>query len=420
MTIHTLASGSEGNCLLLSDGDVHLLLDAGISTRRIKTGLLQLGLTMADVDGVLITHEHSDHVSGLQTMVKHHRIPIYTSPGTARQLAYRIAGIEPLLRPVEPGTVFSVGDCRVTVFRTSHDAAQSVDYRVDGSASVGFLTDTGYVTPEAETALAGVDTLVLESNHDVEWLRSGPYPYSLKARILGDEGHLSNDAAAEFAARMARCGTRCIVLAHLSRENNTPPAGLGHGAATPEYGGGGGTAGGGSPQRGQSPLRDGGTGMQRVTVLCVGKLKEKFYLEAAAEYVKRLQRFCKLELVELPESRLPESPSPAEVQRALAAEAAAIRERLPKGGAVIALCIEGKPCSSVELSRRMEELAVAGKTQLTFLIGGSVGLDESLKRQADWRLSMSPMTFPHHLARIMLLEQIYRAYQISAGTKYHK
>ena len=144
--------------------------------------------------------------------------------------------------------------------------------------------------------------------------------------------------------------------------------------------------------------------MQRVTVLCVGKLKEKFYLEAAAEYVKRLQRFCKLELVE----------------RALAAEAVAIRERLPKSGAVIALCIEGKPCSSVELSRRMEELAVAGKTQLTFLIGGSVGLDESLKRQADWRLSMSPMTFPHHLARIMLLEQIYRAYQISAGTKYHK
>ena len=120
------------------------------------------------------------------------------------------------------------------------------------------------------------------------------------------------------------------------------------------------------------------------------------------------------------QAALPESPSPAEVQRALAAEAVAIRERLPKGGAVIALCIEGKPCSSVELSRRMEELAVAGKTQLTFLIGGSVGLDESLKQQADWRLSMSPMTFPHHLARVMVLEQIYRAYQINAGTKYHK
>ena len=156
------------------------------------------------------------------------------------------------------------------------------------------------------------------------------------------------------------------------------------------------------------------------TILCVGKLKEKFYTEAAAEYAKRLQRHCKLDIIELPESRLSDSPSPAELQKALACEAAAIREKLPKGGAVIALCIEGKTCSSEELSRRMADFAVAGKTQLTFLIGGSVGLDEELKRQADWRLSMSPMTFPHHMARIMLLEQIYRAYQIEQGTKYHK
>ena len=160
--------------------------------------------------------------------------------------------------------------------------------------------------------------------------------------------------------------------------------------------------------------------MQRVTVLCVGKLKEKFYIDAAAEYVKRLQRHCKLELIELPEQRLPDDPSPAEIQKALRTEGDAIRERLPKGGAVIALCIEGRLCSSEELSRRMAEFGVQGKTQLTFLIGGSVGLDEDLKRQADWRLSMSPMTFPHHMARIMLLEQIYRAYQIAGGTKYHK
>ena len=160
--------------------------------------------------------------------------------------------------------------------------------------------------------------------------------------------------------------------------------------------------------------------MQRVTVLCVGKLKDKFYIDAAAEYVKRLQRHCKLELVELPEQRLPDDPSSAEIQKALRTEGDAIRERLPKGGAVIALCIEGRPCSSQELSCRMAEFGVQGKTQLTFLIGGSVGLDEDLKRQADWRLSMSPMTFPHHMARIMLLEQIYRAYQIAGGTKYHK
>ena len=160
--------------------------------------------------------------------------------------------------------------------------------------------------------------------------------------------------------------------------------------------------------------------MQKVSVICVGKLKEKFYTEAAAESAKRLQRHCKLDIIDLPESRLSDSPSPAELQKALACEAAAIREKLPKGGAVIALCIEGKTCSSEELSRRMADFAVAGKTQLTFLIGGSVGLDEELKRQADWRLSMSPMTFPHHMARIMLLEQIYRAYQIEQGTKYHK
>ena len=160
--------------------------------------------------------------------------------------------------------------------------------------------------------------------------------------------------------------------------------------------------------------------MQKITVLCVGKLKEKFYLDATAEYAKRLGRYCKLDILELPESRLPEEPSPAQIQQALDAEAAAITAKLPKGGALVALCIEGTPCSSEEMSRKMQQLAVSGKTQLTFLIGGSVGLDEDLKRRADWRLSMSPMTFPHHMARIMLLEQIYRACQIAAGTKYHK
>ena len=160
--------------------------------------------------------------------------------------------------------------------------------------------------------------------------------------------------------------------------------------------------------------------MQKVTVLCVGKLKEAFYAAAVAEYQKRLQRHCKLEIVELPEQKLPESPAPAEIEQALAREAALIEEKLPKGGAVIALCIEGKPCSSEELSRRMADFGVQGKTQITFLIGGSVGLSEDVKKLADWRLSMSPMTFPHHMARIMLLEQLYRAYQIAAGTKYHK
>lgn len=159
--------------------------------------------------------------------------------------------------------------------------------------------------------------------------------------------------------------------------------------------------------------------MQRITVLCVGKLKEKFYADAAAEYGKRLSRYCKLEIVELPETRLPEDPSPAEIKKALASEAAAIRQKL-EGGAVVAMCIEGQTCSSEALSKKLAAFALEGKSRVTFLIGGSFGLDETLKRQADWRLSMSPMTFPHHLARVMLLEQIYRACQIAEGTRYHK
>ena len=160
--------------------------------------------------------------------------------------------------------------------------------------------------------------------------------------------------------------------------------------------------------------------MQKVTLICVGKLKEKFYAQATAEYAKRLSRFCKLEIVELPESRLSDSPSPAEISQALTAEAALIEAKLPKGSALVAMCIEGEELSSPQLAEKMRQFAVSGVSTLTFLIGGSVGLSPAIKAQADFRLSMSPMTFPHHLARVMLLEQIYRAYQINAGTKYHK
>lgn len=160
--------------------------------------------------------------------------------------------------------------------------------------------------------------------------------------------------------------------------------------------------------------------MQRVTILCVGRLKEKFYIDAAAEYEKRLARHCKLELIELPESRLPDAPSPAELSQALAAEAALIEDKLPKNGTLIALCIEGDELSSEELSHKIAAFGTEGGGRLTFLIGGSVGLDERLKQRADLKLSLSPMTFPHHMARVMLLEQLYRAYQIAAGTKYHK
>ena len=227
ITLHTIASGSEGNCALLSAGDTHLLLDAGISCRRIAAALDELGLAPADVTAVLITHDHSDHICGLDTMSRRWRTPVYASPAAARQLAYRIAGVSPLLHEVPCGAPFAIGDFTVTAFPTSHDGHGGVDYRFDcGGASAGALTDTGYVTDEARQTLSCVELLVLESNHDVERLRWGPYPYPLKRRILSDLGHLSNDAAAEFAAQLARSGTRQIVLAHLSKENNTPQLAL--------------------------------------------------------------------------------------------------------------------------------------------------------------------------------------------------
>ena len=160
--------------------------------------------------------------------------------------------------------------------------------------------------------------------------------------------------------------------------------------------------------------------MQKVTLLCVGKLKESFYAAAVSEYQKRLQRHCKLEIIELNEQRLPENPSPAEIEQALNKEAAAIEEKIPKGTALIAMCIEGSELSSPALSKKLEQFAAGGASSLTFLIGGSFGLHPSIKEKAALKLSMSPMTFPHHLARVMLLEQIYRAYQISDGTRYHK
>ena len=160
--------------------------------------------------------------------------------------------------------------------------------------------------------------------------------------------------------------------------------------------------------------------MQRITLLCVGKLKEKFYADAVAEYLKRLGRYCKPEIIELPEERLPEDPSRAQINAALAKEADSIRGRLSASSCLIALCVEGQERSSEELARLMASWAGDGGSRLVFLIGGSYGLHESIKAQARMKLSMSPMTFPHHLARVMLLEQIYRAFQINAGTKYHK
>lgn len=160
--------------------------------------------------------------------------------------------------------------------------------------------------------------------------------------------------------------------------------------------------------------------MLTVTVACVGKLKEAYWREACAEYQKRLSAFCRLQIVEVAEERLTDEPSAAQIAAAIDAEGQRLLSSIPAGAAVVALCIEGKEMPSEMLSRRMSQWMVDGISHLVFVIGGSFGLSDAVKREARLRLSFSPMTFPHQLARILVLEQVYRAFHIASGGKYHK
>ncbi len=160
--------------------------------------------------------------------------------------------------------------------------------------------------------------------------------------------------------------------------------------------------------------------MLSVTIICLGKLKEKYLKDASEEYIKRLSASCKLSVIELTPEKLSDSPSEKEIEAALGVEAKKINEKIPKGSYVFSMCIEGKQMSSEELSGALNEIALSGMSSVVFIIGSSFGLADEIKRMSNKKMSMSKMTFPHQLARIMLLEQIYRAMQISLGTKYHK
>lgn len=227
MELVTFASGSTGNCSLISGGNTHILVDTGISFLKLKTFLRDLGLTPEVLSGVLITHEHNDHIKGLTTLLKHTELCLYAPRGVSSELWRRFPESDGKRVVIPIGEPFPLGELTVTAFETPHDTSQSVGYRIsDGTSSLGYCTDLGHVSDSVREALMGVDAALIECNHDITRLKLGPYPVSLKRRILSDRGHLSNGACAELAVFLASHGAGALALGHISKESNTPKLAL--------------------------------------------------------------------------------------------------------------------------------------------------------------------------------------------------
>ncbi len=222
----TLASGSSGNSALYVSGRRRILIDAGKNTKYINDGLRQLALSVADLTYILITHSHADHVSALPVLLKHTRATLVCSHETFTAIAPKLPFGVPVLL-FTPGEGFLLGDVPVATFATSHDAPGSCGYVLGkGAEQAAVCTDLGTVTGDIFEAIRGSRVVLLEFNHDAEMVKNGPYPYHLKLRILSEQGHLSNKFAAKVAARLWETGTRTLLLAHLSAENNTPSLAL--------------------------------------------------------------------------------------------------------------------------------------------------------------------------------------------------
>ncbi|MCH5344480.1 MAG: MBL fold metallo-hydrolase [Acetatifactor sp.] len=226
MRLCSIASGSSGNCIYVGSEATHLLVDVGISGKKAESGLNSLGITGSDLDGILITHEHADHISGLGILVRKYQVPIYATQGTieAMRKSKSLGKVDDsLFHEVREDEKFILKDLTVNPMRISHDAAQPVAYRIAyGASRVGICTDLGVYNDYTVESLRGMDALFIEANHDVNMLQVGPYPYYLKQRILGDRGHLSNENSGKLLSRILHDKLQTIILGHLSKENNLP------------------------------------------------------------------------------------------------------------------------------------------------------------------------------------------------------
>ena len=226
MRLCSIASGSSGNCIYVGSEATHLLVDVGISGKKTETGLNSLGVSPRDLDGILITHEHADHIAGIGVMARKYEVPIYATAGTieAIKACSNVGKIEEdLFIEVQADKKLTIKDITVNPMKISHDAAEPVAYRFSyGSRKIAVCTDLGVYNDYTVECLKGMDALLLEANHDVNMLQVGPYPYYLKQRILGDRGHLSNENSGRLLSRILHDKLNTIILGHLSKDNNLP------------------------------------------------------------------------------------------------------------------------------------------------------------------------------------------------------
>ncbi len=219
-----LFSGSSGNSYYLGAAGRGVLIDCGRNAKQLELALQANEISPSSIEAIFITHEHTDHVSGLRVFASRYKLPVYASEGTISALVSKgIVNEKVRLIPL-PGSGVELDNMKITAFPISHDCAQGVGYRIEtgDGRKTAVATDTGVITQDILTAVTGCDTVVLESNHDVGMLQCGSYPYILKKRILSELGHLSNEMCAETAVKLVKTGTTRLLLAHLSRENNIP------------------------------------------------------------------------------------------------------------------------------------------------------------------------------------------------------
>ena len=223
-SITSLYSGSKGNSVLIESDSTKILIDAGKSARALCCALTEIGKSIDEIDAIFITHEHNDHINALETLLKKHKIPVHIVGISAQKLLSRSKEVfEDSLCVHTPIFSVNIGNMKVTSFPTPHDSEYSVGYRIEiGEICIGYATDIGYVTEEIKNGLSGCESIVIECNHDEQMLMNGPYPYDLKLRIKSKRGHLSNRDCAELVSDLCFIGTKNVLLAHLSEENNDP------------------------------------------------------------------------------------------------------------------------------------------------------------------------------------------------------